>query len=141
MIDLNVTFLIQWGIFIALMIFLHFYLFKPVLRVIDARQAKVEGTFASAKEMRAQATRNQDDYLARLAASKEVMFARTSAIRDESAKESRELMDKAREEAMAQVASTKDRVRQDIEVVRKELIANVDNLAREIAGKVLDKKI
>lgn len=141
MIDLNVTFLIQWGIFIALMIFLHFYLFKPVLRVIDARQAKVEGTFASAKEMRTQATRNQDDYLARLAASKEAMFARTSAIRDESAKESRELMDKAREEAMAQVASTKDRVRQDIEVVRKELIANVDNLAREIAGKVLDKKI
>ena len=141
MIDLNVTFLIQWGIFIALMIFLHFYLFKPVLRVIDARQAKVEGTFAGAKEMRAQATRNQDDYQARLAASKEALFARTLAIREEAAKESRELMEKAREEAMAQVAATKDRVRQDIEVVRKELVANVDSLAREIAGKVLDKKI
>ena len=38
--------LIQWGIFIALMVFLHFFLFKPVLRVIDARQAKIEGTFA-----------------------------------------------------------------------------------------------
>ena len=141
MIDLNATLLIQWGIFIALMIFLNYYLFKPVLRVIDARQAKVEGTFASAKEMRAQASKNQDDYQARLAASKEELFARTSAIRETAAKESRELMDKARDEAMAQVAATKDRVRQDIEVVRKELAANVDNLARGIAGKVLDKKI
>ncbi|MCK5914876.1 MAG: hypothetical protein KAG92_01955 [Deltaproteobacteria bacterium] len=141
MIDLNATFLIQWGIFIALMIFLHFYLFKPVLRVIDARQAKVEGTFASAKDMRVKANENQDKYLARLAASKEELFARTSVIREEATKESRELMDKAREEALAQVESTKDRVRQDIEVVRKELVASVDGLAREIAGKVLDKKI
>jgi F-type H+-transporting ATPase subunit b len=140
-IDLNATFLIQWGIFIALMIFLHFYLFKPVLRVIDARQAKVEGTFASAKDMRAQATKNQDDYESSLAASKEKLFARTTAIREGAAKESRDLMDRAREEAMAQVAATKDRVRQDIEVVRKELVSSVDGLAREIASKVLDKKI
>ncbi len=141
MIDLNATLLIQWGIFISLMIFLNSFLFKPVLRIIDARKAKVEGTFAGAREMQEQAGKNQEDYRLRLAAAKEKLFARTSAMRESAAKESRELMDKAREEAQAQVESTRDRVRQDIEVVRKELAANVDGLAREIAGKVLDKRI
>jgi len=140
-IDLNATLLIQWGIFISLMIFLNFFLFKPVLRIIDARKAKVEGTFASAREMQEQAGKNQEDYRVRLTAAKEELFARTSAMRESASKESRELMEKAREEAMAQVEATRDRVRQDIEVVRKELAANIDSLAREIAGKVLDKKI
>ena len=39
-------------------------------------------------------------------------------------------MEKAREEALAQVESTKERVQHDSEIVRKELVANVDSLAR-----------
>ena len=141
MIDINATLFIQWGIFVALMVFLHFFLFKPVLRVVDARQAKVEGTFAGAKELQAKADSDQVEYQAKLANSKEKMFARTAAIRESAAKESKALMEKAREEALAQVESTKERVRLDIEVVRKELVANVDGLARGIAGKILERQI
>ncbi|MCD6534987.1 MAG: ATP synthase F0 subunit B [Deltaproteobacteria bacterium] len=141
MIDINATLFIQWGIFVALMVFLHFFLFKPVLRVIDARQAKVEGTFAGAEELQAKANKDQDEYQSKFDSAKEKMFARTAAIREKAAKESKGLMEKAREEALAQVESTKDRVRHDTEVVRKELVANVDGLAREIAGKILERQI
>ncbi len=141
MIDVNATLLVQWGIFVALMVFLHFYLFKPVLRVIDARQAKVEGTFAGAEDLQAKATTSQSEYQGKLDAAKEKLFARTAAIRESEMKESKGLMEKAREEALSQVESTKERVRHDSEIVRKELVANVDTLARSIASKILDRKI
>ena len=76
-----------------------------------------------------------------LDAAKEKLFARTAAIRDSAMKESKGLMEKAREEALSQVESTKERVRHDSEIVRKELVANVDTLARSIASKILDRKI
>ncbi len=141
MIDINATLFIQWGIFIALMVFLHFFLFKPVLRVVDARQAKVEGTFAGAEDLQVEAKKDQDEYQTKLGAAKERLFARTAAIRESATKDSKGLMEKAREEAQAQVESTKERVRNDSEIVRKELVANVDGLAREIAGKILERKI
>ena len=141
MIDLNATLFIQWGIFVALMVFLHFFLFKPVLRVIDARQAKVEGTFAGAEDLQAKAKKDQDEYQTKLGVAKERLFARTAAIRESATKDAKGLMEKAREEAQAQVESTKERVRNDSEIVRKELVANVDGLAREIAGKILERAI
>lgn len=141
MIDLNATLFLQWGIFVALMVFLHFFLFKPVLRVVDARQAKVEGTFTRAKDLQERADMDQSEYQAKLDGSKEKMFARTAAIRGSAAKEAKGLMEKAREEALAQVESTKERVRHDSEVVRKELAVKVDGLAHEIAGKILERQI
>ena len=141
MIEINATLLIQWGIFVSLMVFLHFFLFKPVLRVVDARQAKVEGTMAGAEDLQTKAAKDRDEYQAKLDAVKEKLFARTAAIRESGAKESKGLMEKAREEALAQVEATKERVRHDSEIVRKELVANVDGLAREIAGKILERQI
>jgi len=140
-IELNATLLVQWGIFIALMIFLKYFLFKPVLRVIDARQAKVEGTFVGAKDLQVKAATSKEEYQAKLGAAKEKLFARAAAIRESAAKESKGLMEKAREEALSQVESTKERVQHDSEIVRRELVANVDSLARSIAGKILDRQI
>ena len=141
MIDLNVTLFMQWGLYVALMVFLHFFLFKPVLRVVDARQAKVKGTFAGAEDLQAKAAKERDVYQAKLDAAKEKLFVRTAAIRESAAEESRGIMEKAREEASSQVESTKERVRHDSEVVRKELIADVNDLARKIAGKILEREI
>ena len=141
MIDLNMTLLIQWGIYIALMVFLHFFLFKPVLKVIDARQARIEGTIAGAEELQTQAAHNREEYETKMKSAKERVFVRTAAIREAASREAKEVMDKAREEAMAQVEATKARIQQESEVVRKELLANVDTLARSIAGKILEREI
>ncbi|MCD6291970.1 MAG: ATP synthase F0 subunit B [Deltaproteobacteria bacterium] len=141
MIDLNATLFIQWGIFVSLMVFLHFFLFKPVLRVIDARQAKIEGTFAGAQELKDKASQDQVEYQAKLDGAKETLFAHTAAARESAVQESKLLMDKAREEALSQVESTRERVRYDSEIVQRELIASVDGLAHEIATKILERKI
>ncbi|MBN2706997.1 MAG: ATP synthase F0 subunit B [Deltaproteobacteria bacterium] len=141
MIDLNATMLIQWGIIVALMVFLHYFLFKPVLRVIDARQAKVEGTFAGAQEIRQKADQNRMTYQERIEKAKAEMIDRAAVIRDGAVRESRELLEKAREEALNQVEAARERVRHEREDVRRKLAQDVDSLARSIAGKILERDI
>jgi len=140
-IDLNITMFIQWAIYIALMVFLHFFLFKPVLRVIDARQAKIEGTMAGAGELEKKAAENRHTYEHRIAAAKERIFSRTATIRESAANEAKEIMAKARDEALAQVEATRERIRHDSEVVRKELRGSIDELAHGIATKILGREI
>ncbi|MBN2808570.1 MAG: ATP synthase F0 subunit B [Deltaproteobacteria bacterium] len=141
MIDINATLLIQWGIFVALMVFLNYFLFKPVLRVIDARQAKVEGTFASAEDLQSRATASREEYESKLNAAREKLFVRVAAARESASRESKALMEKAREEALSQVESTRERVKSDSLIVRRELTAKVDSLARGIAGKILERQL
>jgi len=140
-IDLNATMLIQWGVIVALMVFLHYFLFKPVLRVIDARQAKVEGTVAGAHEVRQRADQNRVTYHERIEKAKAGMMDRAAAVREGAVRESRELLDKAREEALAQVEATRERVRRESEDVRQKLAHEVDSLARNIAGKILEREL
>ena len=141
MIDLNYTMLIQWGISVALMIFLHFFLFKPVLKVIDARQAKIEGTFAGAEKLDQEADTLKEDYLAKMAAARERLAAAAAARRESAMKQARGLMEKTREEALAQVETTRERIQAESLEVKNQLGAQVETLARAIAGKILDRQI
>lgn len=141
MIDLNYTLLIQWGIFIALMIFLHFYLFKPVLKVIDARQAKVEGTFAGAEDLKRQAATFKSDYEGKLTAARDEIASTAAANREKALREARELMDRSREEALAQVESSRERIQAESGEVKTQLAGQVEGLARAIAGKILERQI
>ncbi|MDD5305876.1 MAG: ATP synthase F0 subunit B [Deltaproteobacteria bacterium] len=55
LIDLDATILLQLGIFFLMMLLLRSFLFKPVLRLIDARKEAIEGTEAKAKAMQVEA--------------------------------------------------------------------------------------
>jgi F-type H+-transporting ATPase subunit b len=55
LIDLDATILVQLCIFFVMMFILRSFLFKPVLRLIDARKEAIEGTEARAKEMQVEA--------------------------------------------------------------------------------------
>jgi F-type H+-transporting ATPase subunit b len=55
LIDLDATILLQLAIFFVMMVVLRALLFKPVLRLIDARKEAIEGTEGKAKAMQAEA--------------------------------------------------------------------------------------
>jgi len=80
-IDLNITFFFQWAIFIFMMIFLNQFLFKPVLRVIDARKEKVEGTHESAEALNEQASQHQATYESRISQTREKLEKESTSLR------------------------------------------------------------
>jgi len=141
LIDLNSTLLIQWAIFILLMIFLNQFLFKPVLRVIDARKEKVEGTHESAETLNERARQHQANYESRINQAKERVEQESAALREAALKDSRSRMDKARGEAMQQVEEIRQRIAVEYEKVREEMTADIKVIARQISGKILERDI
>jgi F-type H+-transporting ATPase subunit b len=141
LIDLNSTLLVQWAIFIFLMIFLNQFLFKPVLRVIDARREKVEGTHESAETLNERAKQHQANYEARINQAKEQAEQASAVIREATIKDSKDKMDKARGEAMKQVEEIRQRIAVEYQKVQEEMTADIKEIARQISGKILERDI
>ena len=141
MIDLNITFLFQWAIFIFMMIFLNQFLFKPVLRVIDARKEKVEGTHESAETLNEQASQHQATYESRMSQTREKLEKESASVREGAVDTSRNRMDKARSEAMQQVENMRQRIAMEYQKVQKEMTADIKVIARQISGKILERDI
>ncbi len=141
MIDLNITFLFQWAIFIFMMIFLNQFLFKPVLRVIDARREKVEGTHESAASLNEQAGQHQATYESRMTQTRERLEKESASVREDAVDTSRARMDKARSEAMQQVENMRQRIAAEYQKVQGEMAADIEVIARQISGKILERDI
>lgn len=141
MIDLNITLLAQWAIFIFIMIFLNQFLFKPVLKVIDARKEKVEGTHESAETLNERASQHQATYEARIAETKERLDRESVSMREDAVNTSRNSMDKARGEAMQQVENMRQRIAVEYQKVQEEMTTDINVIARLISGKILERDI
>ena len=141
MIDVNITLLVQWVIFILVMIFLNQFLFKPVLRIIDARIEKVEGTMASAAEIKERAKQHQETYESRLTQAREKMAAESAMVREKALQKAREQMDRARNEALQMVEEVSQRLETEYRKVKIEMVSEIDQIARLISGKILERDI
>ncbi|MBN2231485.1 MAG: ATP synthase F0 subunit B [Deltaproteobacteria bacterium] len=141
MIELNAFLLFQWIIFILLMIFLNQFLFKPVLRVVDARREKVEGTRESADQLNARAARNRDDYETRVAETRARLDRETVAVRDETAQAARQEMDRARGEAARLVEDVRGRIEHEYDRVRSQMKDDIKGFAGQISAKILGRNV
>jgi F-type H+-transporting ATPase subunit b len=140
-IDLNIWFLGQWAIFISMMIFLNQFLFKPVLRVIDARREKVEGTYESAEALNERASQHQAAYESHMTRTRERLEKESASVREEAVNASRIRMDNARSEAMQQVENMRQRIAAEYQKVQEEMTADIKVIARQISGKILERDI
>ncbi len=141
MIDINITLLVQWAIFIFMMIFLNQFLFKPVLRVIDARREKVEGTHGSAETLNEQASQHRATYESRMIQTRERLEQECSSAREEALAVSRSRMEKARVEALQQVENMRQRIAAEYQEVQREMAVDIKVIARHISAKILERDI
>ena len=94
-----------------------------------------------AEKLNREATELKEDYLKKMAVARERLAAGAAARRESALKQARGLMDKTREEALAQVETTRERIQAESLEVRNLLGGQVETLARAIAGKILDRQI
>jgi len=123
------------------MFFLNQFLFKPVLRVIDARKEKVEGTHESAASLNEKAGQYQETYESRMTEAKERLDRETASMREDAVNASRAKMDEARGESMQQVESMRRRIAAEYQKVQEEMTAEIKVIARQISGKILERDI
>ena len=138
-VDIDGTIFIQAGIFLLLMAILHPLLFKPWLATRARREHAIDGTLLVAAELRVQSERIGIDYQARLADAR----GRAGALRSETVKaadgERQRKLTEARNAASIELQGLRDRLTAESETARVTLGARVDDLAADIARRILGR--
>lgn len=140
-VDIDGTIFIQAGIFLLLMAILHPLLFKPWLAARDRRELAINGTTEAAADLRARAEELARSYDAGLAEARAKAAAmRSDAVKGGEAERQRQLAS-ARATAGTELEELRLRLAREAEAARETLGARVDELARDIASKLLGRAV
>jgi len=138
-VDIDGTIFIQAGIFLVLMAILHPLLFQPWLAARARREHAIGGTLLAASELRLEAERFGNQYEARLATVRgEAATLRSDAVKAAEADRQRRLGE-IRAASSAEMQSLRDRLAQEAELARDTLNARVDELALDVATRILGR--
>lgn len=141
LINVDVTLLLNLGVWFGLFFFLKATLWKPMLAVIEAREAGTAGARADAAALDAEAKTLKASLDEKLAAARTTAAKAREALRADGVRTETELLSKAREEVMATVEKQRAEIAAQREKVRGEVMALVPELARGIAAKVLRREV
>ena len=129
-----VNFLILFGLLTAV-------LYKPVLKMLDERQAKIKESLEQADKIKEQASRSEEQIKAAVEAARkegQVIIAQASQIADKIKEEAK---DGAREEADAIINKARDEIKLERDKSIAELRSEFSNLTVMAAEKVIKESL
>ena len=136
-----------WQIVISLINLLIIYrilkkfLFKPVQKVMDERQAQVDRIYGDANQSKAQAEQMKQEYEQRLASARE----EADGLVKNAVQTAQKRSDQMVSEASAQASRIKQKANEEIAQEKKKMLQDVrseiSDLAVEIASKVVEREI
>lgn len=140
-VDVDGTIFIQAGIFLLLMAILYPLLFKPWLATRARREEAITGTTAAATDLRARAEELGRDYDNRLAETRaRAAGIRSDAVKEAEAERQRQLAE-VRLSAGSELEALRQRLVVEADTARTTLAERVDDLARDIATKLLGRAV
>jgi len=111
--------------------------FKPLLRVMDERDARTRGAKKAAEAAQVAADEKVKQYQEALRHARAKVYAEQEAARKKLLDERAASVKEARKNAAGEVGAAKNRIAADAEAAKRELETSVDQLASEIARRVL----
>lgn len=135
MVDLDVTFFVQTGFFIALVLILPGLIFKPLLARIEQREARTSGARTDARRMLKEADEQVHVYEKATSEEKQKALAERAAARDDAKQKADKLIDDVRERTEARIAEGIAAMRADADAAR----GGIEDEARNLAGVIADK--
>jgi len=141
LIDIDWTVAVQFGLFLLLFFVSNKLLFQPYLRLRERRKEGIDGARAEAERMTAQADAKLADYEKHLAAAKNRANEEGRKVRTEAAAHEKDVTDKARAEAQKSIDEATAKMRQETDAARLQLLPQANQLARQIASKLLGREV
>ncbi|HEY2736499.1 MAG TPA: ATP synthase F0 subunit B [Polyangiales bacterium] len=140
-IDLDATLFVQMAIFFVAFFVLKTLVFTPVLKLFDAREKATEGARADAKRMETEATEKREHFEAELRKVSAAANEDREKQRSEAQRLARQLTEQARSQAHDTQKAARDRLDVEASAVRKQALATVPGLVREITSKLLGRSV
>jgi F-type H+-transporting ATPase subunit b len=129
-----VSFLVFWFL-------LNKLLFKPYLAILEEREHKTEGTRAEAAQLAEEADRLKAEYEKIIAEATAEAQAIKETIRGEAAHARDRILNQAREEAAGRLQAAREAVQTELERSRAQAAREAEIIARQMAEKILGRKI
>lgn len=140
-INLNMTLLVQMVNFLILIVLLHRFLYKPLTQFLATRADGIKRSLEEAKAAREAATNAQQEYEARIAATRrEAAALRESAVR-EVEEERQRLLKVSRDEAARLLTEAKAQIEQEVKRAKAELRAEVVGLSLGVAERLIGRSL
>ncbi len=141
MISLDQTLLFQVIGFFVLLIILNRLLYRPVQRILKERDERIAGSLKKAAGTEKEVAEGLLDYEKRLKEAAVKGHEERNRLRQEGVEREKAMFEVARAEAAAELAN----IRKELDASRRSALAGLrteaSGLAREIAGKVLDRSV
>lgn len=123
----------------AMYLFLKFAFFKPVIRVVDAREAAMAAGAALKGEAATQVEQRQADYAAHLKELRAKAFEHRKALAEAAAQERQAILDRARGEATESRGAALASLQAQRESAKGQLLAEVDKLSASMVDRILQQ--
>ncbi len=136
-IDVDGTIIIQMVVFLCVIIFLHYTLYRPFLRTYEARQEGVEGSREEAAELEARAAMMLSDFDTKMTSARREAQEIRETLRTQAVEEHNEIIEEVREEIATKIAAERAQIDAKISAAHLELSARSQQLAKAMVDKVI----
>lgn len=127
--------------FLILFVSLGFVLYKPVLKMLDERQAKIKDSMEQAEQIKEQTARSEEEIKAQLEKARKEgqgLIAQAAQMGESLKEESKE---GARQEAQSLIAKARGEIQRERDKAIDELRQEFANIAILAAGKVINETL
>jgi F-type H+-transporting ATPase subunit b len=141
LVDLDGTFFVQLGVFLVIFIFMYAVLFRPLIRLLEARRTATDGAREASERMRGETTELREQFEAQVQEVRGTAQAERNKLIEAARRQERELTLKAREESRKAVETARTEMERRGAEVRKQLSGEVESFAGAVATRVLGRSI
>ena len=141
MINLDIAFVFQLVNFLVLVLLLNVFLFKPIRKQIADRAAQINGAKQKSAAVDLEVQEKLASYEARMREIRAGAADERGVLKKEAQLQEAAILDKARVESTAALASIKAKVAQEAQEARRLLKESAESLSADICEKVLGRSL
>lgn len=138
-IDIDGTILVQMTAFLLAIFMLHFLLFKPYLKTLEARSESVEGSAEEAGEMGDQATLLKGKYERKIRKARRDAQEVRESLRKQGLAEQEDIQSEVRQELEAKLSEERAAIAEHVEKARSDIEKRSEGLADAMVAKLIPK--
>jgi F-type H+-transporting ATPase subunit b len=140
LLDFNYTILVQFANFLILLIFLNFFLFKPVLKALNRRRAFMQSLSEKVQEENREAAATEKGYEETVRERRKPILDQREATLKEAQAASVKTIEEARRELTSELDKMKERVKAESEAALQRLSGEADRLAQEAVTRIIGRR-
>ncbi len=141
MIDFNYTFFYQMANFVILIIILNFILYKPLLKILDARNEKLAASDQEVKDLNAAVEKKVAEYEEKIRQAKLEAMNQRNEIQKDGSDQAKQIVDATRAELAKIMEEFQGKLDQEISKAKLVLKNQSTGISSEIAEKVLGRSL